>query len=63
MPGYTNFNEHYKDLLVQLPPSIKHEVWHRLTTRKNNPLSEEQASGIRSDIEELLTKEGRHLCT
>jgi len=29
----------------------------RLTTRKNNPLSEEQARGIRSDIEELLTKE------
>src|SRR2546430_17734459 len=27
----------------------------RLTTRKNNPLSEEQARVIRSDIEELLT--------
>ena len=29
----------------------------RLTTHKNNPLSEEQARGIRLDIEELLTRE------
>ena len=28
-----------------------------LTTRKNNPLSEEQARGIRPDIKELLTRE------
>jgi hypothetical protein len=36
---------------------MKKDVWLRLTNRKNNPLSEEQARGIRSDIEELLTKE------
>ncbi|PKY43500.1 hypothetical protein RhiirA4_457495 [Rhizophagus irregularis] len=36
---------------------MKKDAWLRLTTRKNNPLSEEQARGIRSDIEELLTRE------
>ena len=36
---------------------MKRDVWLRLTTRKNNPLSEEQARGIRPDIEELLTRE------
>src|ERR1043166_10018567 len=51
-----HFNEHYKSLLDQLPPSMKKDAWLRLTTRKNNPLSEEQARGIRPDIEELLTK-------
>jgi hypothetical protein len=35
------FNDHYKGQLDQLPPSIKKEVWLRLTTRKNNPLSVE----------------------
>ena len=35
---------------------MKKDVWLRLTTRKNNPLSKEQARGIRPDIEELLTK-------
>ena len=39
------FNDHYKSLLDQLPPFMKKE-----------PLSEEQTRGIRSDIEELLTK-------
>src|SRR3954452_24279882 len=51
------FNEHYKSLLDQLPPSMKKDAWLRLTTRKNNSLSEEQARSIRSDIEELLTRE------
>jgi len=51
------FNDHYEDLLKQLPPFMKKDVWLRLTTRKSNPLSEEQARGIRSDIEELLTRE------
>ena len=51
------FNDHYKGQLDQLPPSIKKEVWLRLTTRKNNPLSVEQASGIHPDIDFLLTKE------
>ena len=36
---------------------MKKDAWLRLTTRKNMPLSEEQARGIRSDIEELLTRE------
>jgi hypothetical protein len=57
MIDYLNFNNHYEDLLKQLPPSVKKDVWLRLTTRKNNPLSEEQVIGIHSDIEELLTKE------
>ncbi|PKY62514.1 hypothetical protein RhiirA4_432584 [Rhizophagus irregularis] len=34
---------------------MKKDAWLRLTTRKNNPLSEEQARGIHPDIEELLT--------
>src|SRR5271154_6739317 len=36
---------------------MKKDVWLRLTIRKNNPLSEEQAGGIRPDIEELLIRE------
>ncbi|CAB4411852.1 unnamed protein product [Rhizophagus irregularis] len=36
---------------------MKKDAWLRLTTRKNNPLSEEQARGIRPDIKELLTRE------
>ena len=55
MSSQPHFNEHYKSLLDQLPPSMKKDAWLRLTTRKNNPLSEEQARGIRPDIEELLT--------
>ena len=51
------FNDHYKSLLDQLPPSMKKDAWLRLTTRKNKPLSEEQVRGIHPDIEELLTKE------
>jgi len=57
MFGQPDFNDHYDSLLKQLPPSMKRDVWLRLTTRKNNPLSEEQARGIRPDIEELLTRE------
>ena len=57
MSSQPHFNEHYKSLLDKLPPSMKKDAWLRLTTRKNNPLSEEQARGIRPDIEELLTRE------
>ena len=57
MFGQPDFNNHYDNLLKQLPPSMKKDAWLRLTTCKNNPLSEEQARGIRSDIEELLTRE------
>ena len=52
-----DFNNYYESLLKQLPPSMKKDAWLRLTTRKNNPLSMEQARGIRSDIEALLTRE------
>jgi hypothetical protein len=52
-----DFNNHYDSLLNQLPPSMKKDAWLRLTTRKNNPLSMEQARGIRPDIEGLLTRE------
>src|SRR3954469_24055847 len=55
MSSQLYFNEHYKHLLDQLPPSMKKDACLRLTTRKNNPLSEEQARGICLDIEELLT--------
>jgi len=51
------FNEHYKILLDKLPPSIKKNIWARLTTRKNNPLSEEQASGTHPNVEFILTRE------
>ena len=51
------FNEHYKILLDKLPPSIKKNIWARLTTRKNNPLSEEQASGMHPDIKFMLIRE------
>ncbi|PKC17647.1 hypothetical protein RhiirA5_492835 [Rhizophagus irregularis] len=34
---------------------MKKDAWLHPTTRKNNPLSEEQARGIRPNIEELLT--------
>ena len=57
MSSQPHFNDHYKSLLDQLPPSMKKDVWLRLTTRKNKPLSEEQVRGIHSDIEELLTRE------
>ena len=57
MLSQPDFNDHYKSLLDRLPPSMKKDVWLQLTTRKNNPLSIEQARSIRSDIEELLTKE------
>ncbi|RGB31550.1 hypothetical protein C1646_763932 [Rhizophagus diaphanus] len=57
MASQPHFNDHYKSLLDQLPPSMKKDVWLRLTNRKNKPLSEEQVRGIHPDIEELLTKE------
>ena len=41
--GQPHFNTHYEDLLKQLPSSMKKDVWLRLTIRKNNPLSEDQA--------------------
>jgi hypothetical protein len=52
-----NFNEHYSELLKKLPPSIKKNIWNRLTSRVHNPLTEEQASNIHPDIESLLISE------
>ena len=52
-----NFNKYYKNLLNQLPPSMKKDVWLHLTICKNKPLSKEQAREIHLDIEELLTRE------
>ncbi|RHZ58779.1 hypothetical protein Glove_368g56 [Diversispora epigaea] len=52
-----NFHEHYSELLKKLPPSIKKNIWNRITSRVHNPLSEEQASSIHSDIEILLISE------
>ena len=57
MASQPHFNDHYKSLLDQLPPSMKKDAWLRLTTCNYNPLSEEQAREIRPDIEELLTRE------
>ncbi|RHZ51161.1 hypothetical protein Glove_482g14 [Diversispora epigaea] len=52
-----NFHEHYSELLKKLPPSIKKNIWNRITSRVHNSLSEEQASSIHSDIETLLISE------
>ncbi|UZO14590.1 uncharacterized protein OCT59_006046 [Rhizophagus irregularis] len=49
MSSQPNFNEHYKNLLDQLPPSMKKDVWLRLTNRKNRPLSEEQKIKIEAN--------------
>jgi chromosome segregation ATPase len=57
MSSQPHFNDHYKSLLDQLPPSMKKDVWLRLINRKNKPLSEEQVRGIHPNIEELLTRE------
>src|ERR1044071_1025569 len=57
MASQPHFNDHYKNLLDQLPPSMKKDIWLHLINRKNRPLSEEQVRGIYLDIEKLLTKE------
>ena len=51
------FNLHYSNLLNQSPPSIKNDIWKRLTTRMHNPLTEEQARDIHPDVEALLIRE------
>jgi hypothetical protein len=51
------FNLYYEKFLDQLPPSIKNDIWKRLTTRLHNPLTEEQACGIHPDVEALLIRE------
>ncbi|CAB5387414.1 unnamed protein product [Rhizophagus irregularis] len=49
MASQLHFNDHYKSLLDQLPPSMKKDVWLRLTNRKNKPLSEEQKIKIEAN--------------
>ena len=51
------FNRAYTDLIKQLPPSLVEESWRRLTTRKRNPLTELEACGIDSSIEDFLQHE------
>jgi hypothetical protein len=51
------FHESYSNLLNQLPPSIIKAGWIRLTTRKKNPLSENEANGISPIIESFLKHE------
>ena len=51
------FHRQYTNLLSQLPPSIKKECWHRLTTRKHNGLSKNVASSINPTVEEFLKHE------
>src|SRR5688572_3545500 len=53
----TKFNPYYSKFLSQLPQSIKNDIWKRITTHLHNPLTEEQASSIHSDIEALLIRE------
>ena len=51
------FHESYSNLLTQLPPSLIKAGWIRLTTRKKNPLSENEASSINPIIESFLKHE------
>lgn len=52
-----NYHSQYNDLLSQLPLSMKKNIWERLTTRKRNPLSEEEASTVHSEVEKYLSHE------
>ncbi|PKC03004.1 hypothetical protein RhiirA5_424406 [Rhizophagus irregularis] len=58
MASQLHFNDHYKSLLDQLPPSMKKDVWLRLTNRKNKPLSEEQ---VRDGFEKQLEERELHV--
>ena len=51
------FHKRYNNLLSHLPPSIIQELWVRLTTRKNDLLSEAEASKINSKVEALIQHE------
>ena len=48
------FHKRYNKLLSHLPPSIIQELWVRLTTRKNDSLSEAEASKINPKVEALI---------
>ena len=51
------FYKRYNNLLFHLPPSIIHELWVCLTTRKNDSLSETEASKINPKVEALIQHE------
>jgi len=51
------FHKRYNNLLFHLPPSIIQELWVRLTTRKNDLLSETEASKINPKVEALMQHE------
>ena len=51
------FHKRYNNLLSHLPPSIIQELWVRLTTRKNDSLSEAEASKINPKVEALIQLE------
>ena len=51
------FHKRYNNLLSHLPPSIIQELWVRLTTRKNDSLSEAEASKINPKVEALIQHE------
>ena len=51
------YHSQYNDLLNQLPLSMKKNIWERLTTRKRNSLSEEEASTVHSEVEKYLSHE------
>ncbi|CAG8592490.1 5055_t:CDS:2, partial [Ambispora leptoticha] len=49
----------YSDLLAKLPAFLINKAWIRLTSRKRNPLSEIEASGINPIVESFLKHEYR----
>lgn len=51
------FHKNYSYLVHQLPPSIIQESLKRLTSRKNNPLTEVEVSNINPEIEKFLKHE------
>src|SRR6185312_12686936 len=51
------FNKAYSDLIRQLPPSIAHESWMRLISRKRNPMTEDEASTTNPIVESFLRHE------
>ena len=51
------FHKRYNNLLSHLPPSIIQELWVRLTTRKNDSLSEAEACKINPKVEALIQHE------
>ncbi|CAG8726430.1 16494_t:CDS:2, partial [Cetraspora pellucida] len=53
----TKFNKAYSNLIRKLPPSLVHEAWTRLISRKRNPITEEKASTVNPLVESFLRHE------